>query len=350
MTTGTQLSLDLSCTPATFQPPTWYTDAWPWGDDPAGPPLTWWDAVIIASSGGKDSQAMTLWLSEQSGFDPSRTWVIHNDTGQEHRGALEKAQEAATHAGIAAGRVLVTRPYLGRTLLDLVLMRRRWPGMNPRARPCTRSLKVSPTDKLLRLMGDHARLLLLTGERREESFNRAKMPYWSFRRATSQARQPKKRRLAVHWRPLLDWRTDQVFDGIARHGQKPLWVYDAGLVRSQIAGSHDGDALAYSRASCTFCIYLRPQELELSFNLYPALACLATRVEAYIDHRWRQDLALADVWAKVYGPNGYRAVEGKRLLSLGPEALVAEATGQRVDEIATELVDSLLAAAKTKIV
>jgi 3'-phosphoadenosine 5'-phosphosulfate sulfotransferase (PAPS reductase)/FAD synthetase len=311
--------------------------------------LTWWDAVVIASSGGKDSQVMTLWLSAQPDFDPGRTWVVHNDTGQEHRGALEKAREAAAHAGIAAERVLVTKPYLGRTLLDLVLMRRRWPGMSPTTRPCTNTLKRDPTDKLLRRMGDHARLLVLTGERHEESPNRAKMPPWAFRRATSQARRPKKRRLAVHWRPLLDWSTDQVFERIAHHGQKPLWVYDAGQVRSQIGGP-DSDALAYSRASCALCVYLRPQELETSFNLYPALACLATKVETYIAHRWRQDLALAEVWARVYGsPGGYRAAEGRRLLALGPETLVARATGQRVDEIAPELVDDLLAAAKTKI-
>ncbi len=359
--TATQLPLDLPppedatpCPtvpgpPPAFRPPAWYAHPWPWNADPAGPPLTWWDAVVVASSGGKDSHAMTLWLSEQPGYDPARTTVVHNDTGQEHRGALDKAQEAAANAGIPAERVIVTRPYLGRTLLDLVLMRRRWPGMSPKTRPCTRSLKVSPTDKLLRRMGDHARILVLTGERREESPNRAKMAYWSFRRVTSQALRPQKRRLAVHWRPLLDWPTDQVFERIAHHGQRPLWVYDAGLVRSQLAGSPDGDALAYSRASCTFCVYLRPRELATSFNLYPALACLATKVETYIEHRWRQNLALADVWAEVYGPGGYRVGEGRRLLALGPEELIAQATGQKMDEVAPELVDDLLAAAKTKI-
>jgi hypothetical protein len=89
--------------------------------------------------------------------------------------------------------------------------------------------------------------------------------------------------------------------------------------------------------------------LELSFNLYPALALLSARVEAYIDHTWRQDLALADVWAKVYGPRGYRAGEGQKLLALPPEQLVQEATGQHLADMEQALVDELLRAAQTRL-
>ena len=321
--------------------PAWFAEPWPWDAAPAGPPLTWWDEVVLASSGGKDSHVMNLWLSEQPGFDPDRTHVVHNDTGQEHDGALDKAQEAAAHVGIPSERILTTAPYLGQTLLDLVLRRGRWPGMSPTTRPCTNTLKRDPTDKLLRRLGNDARILILTGERREESPNRAKMDAWAFRRACA----PTLNRLVMHWRPMLDWSTEQVFDGIARHGQRPLWVYDAGLVRSQ-AGPDGGAPLpAFSRASCAFCVYLRPRELEVSFNLYLALACLATKVEVHVDHRWRQDLALIDVWARIYGPGGHRAAEGRRLLALGPERLIEEATGRRVDEVELTLVDDLLAAA-----
>lgn len=327
------------------QVPAWFTAPWPWAEDPTGPSLTWWDAVVVASSGGKDSQAMTLWLSEQLGFDPARTWLVHNDTGQEHRGALDKARETALHVGIAAGQVLVTEPYLGRTLLDLVLMRRRWPGMSPTTRPCTNALKRDPTDKLLRRLGNDARILLLTGERREESPLRARMDAWAFRRACA----PNLKRLVMQRRPMLDWSTGEIFERSARHGQEPLWVYDAGLVRSHVG--HDGSAPlpAFSRASCAFCIYLRPRELTVSFNLYPALACLGTKVEAYIEHRWREDFALADMWARVYGPGGYRADEGRRLLSMPPERLIELATGRRPDEIEPTLIDSLLAAAGVRL-
>jgi len=242
--------------------------------------------------------------------------------------------------------VLKVEPYLRRTLLDVVLMRRRWPGMTPTSRPCTNTLKRDPTDKVLRRLGDNARILLLTGERREESRERVRMDPWAFRRATSAAKQ----RLVVQWRPLLDWPVADVFGQIARHGQRPLWVYDAGAVTSQLGDLHlDGASLAFGRASCAFCIYLRPAELEISFNLYPALACLATKVERYIGHTWRKDLALADVWARVYGPGGYRAEEGKRLLALSPEELIQEALRRSLDEIAPEVLSDLLAAAGTVI-
>jgi 3'-phosphoadenosine 5'-phosphosulfate sulfotransferase (PAPS reductase)/FAD synthetase len=325
--------------------PAWFAAPWPWDADPAGPPLTWWDAVVLATSGGKDGQAMTLWLSEQPGFDPGRTWVVHNDTGQEHRGALDKARETAAHAGIAAGRVLVTKPYLGRTLLDLVLARRRWPGLSARARSCTERLKRTPTDKLLRRLGDDARILLLTGERREESPRRAKMDAWAFRRACA----PTLNRLVMQWRPMLDWSTDAVFARIARHGQEPLWVYDAGRVRSHVGPDGSAPLPAFSRASCAFCVYLRPVELEASFNLYPALACLATKVEVYIGHRWREDLALLDMWARVYGPGGYRAAEGRRLLALSPARLIEAATGRQPSEMEAAPVDDLPAAAGVSI-
>ncbi len=345
-----QLPLFAQPTP---EPPGWYTGDWPWHENPAGPSLDWWDAVVVCSSGGKDSQAMTLWLSIRPGFDPVRTWLVHNDTGQEHRGAKELALETGDLVGVPAGQVRVTKPHLGQTLLTHVLRRGMWPGLAPHTRPChlhraalrlrgaaqvTERLKVAPTDKLLRRLGDEARVLILTGERWEESANRAKMPEWAIRWGpTSRAQNPRKPRLVVHWRPVLAWRTGEVFEHIGQHGQKPLWVYEAGAVRSQIGltirqaqGGLDGGLppdLAYSRASCAFCIYLRPAELELSFNLYPALALLAARIEVYIDHTWRQDLTLGQMWSKVYGPNGYRASEGARLLALSPEQLVHEATG-----------------------
>jgi hypothetical protein len=142
-----------------------------------------------------------------------------------------------------------------------------------------------------------------------------------------------------------------VFEHIGQHGQRPLWVYEAGAVRSQIGLSDGGlpPDLAYSRASCVFCIYLRPVELEMSFNLYPALALLATRIEAHIEHTWRQDLTLGQMWSKVYGPNGYRASEGARLLALAPEQLVRQATGQHLADMDQALVGKLLAAAQVRL-
>jgi 3'-phosphoadenosine 5'-phosphosulfate sulfotransferase (PAPS reductase)/FAD synthetase len=196
-------------------------------------------------------------------------------------------------------------------------------------------------------LGDHARILLLTGIRAEESNTRRHMPAWSIRRGiTSSSENPRKRRLGIHWRPILDWQTREVFAQIERHGQKPLWCYDAGAVLSQ-TGALDGDEIeaACSRASCVFCVYLRPEELESSFVLYPAMACLATKVEVYVDHLWRQDFALAEMWAKVYGAGGHRPDEGRRLLSLTPSRLVQEATGRPVDQIDPALQPDLLAAA-----
>jgi 3'-phosphoadenosine 5'-phosphosulfate sulfotransferase (PAPS reductase)/FAD synthetase len=334
-----------------LQAPPWWDEPWPWDADPAGPPLTWWDHIAVCASGGKDSQSTLLWLSEQPDFDPVRTWIVHNDTGQEHSGSLDLVHGAMEAVGVPAEHLKVTQPYLGRGLLDVVLMRRRWPGMAPSTRPCSERLKRTPTDKLLRRMGDHARILLLTGIRAEESNTRRHMPAWSIRRGiTSSSENPRKRRLGIHWRPILDWQTQEVFARIERHGQEPLWCYDAGAVRSQ-TGTLDGDEIeaAYSRASCAFCVYLRPKELELSFALYPAMACLATKVEVFIDHLWREDFALAEMWAKVYGPGGHRPGEGQRLLALTSEQLVEEAIGRPVGKMDPELLPSLLGAAAVKL-
>ena len=105
-----------------------------------------------------------------------------------------------------------------------------------KARLCTATLKRAPIQKFIR-HDTKARGKTLAvscmGLRAEESSARAKRPVWSINKALTT-----KSRTVYDWLPIHDWTTAEVFDRIAKAGQKPFWAYAAGN----------------KRLSCVFCI------------------------------------------------------------------------------------------------
>jgi len=285
-------------------PPTW------------PPPAGWWEAIVVAFSGGIDSQAMLL--DAVRTYPKDRILAVFNDTGDDHDGGNRLVDWAGTLAFVrqeceALGLPLVvtsgpadlleytehrgmwadsknryctsdlkrspTDKVLRNLIIDLAEYRQRW--SSPAVRLCTDRTKTRPTDRALRHL-DAKRILLLTGELAEESPARAKKPEWQLRAG---ALAPTKGRLVVWHRPQLHWSKEDEILFIWSQGRDIAPTYYAG----------------WDRLSCRFCFFLTFERQVLSFVGYPETAAQFTDTEERIGHR-------VSLNYKFDGHSGYRAI------------------------------------------
>lgn len=186
--------------------------------------------VVASISGGKDSAAMSLWLTEQ-GIDHDRVFI---DTGWEHPATYDYLRGELT-------RVIGPITELRGELLMEDLIRKK--GMFPsrQQRFCTQQLKVFPTQRYLAsLDGDHINAV---GIRAGESRARSHMSEWEWSKGFD----------CETWRPLIRWSEQDVFDAHARHGLKPNPLY----------------LLGAQRVGCWPCLYARKAEIRMVADLTP---------------------------------------------------------------------------------
>jgi 3'-phosphoadenosine 5'-phosphosulfate sulfotransferase (PAPS reductase)/FAD synthetase len=215
-----------------------------------------YDAIVISSSAGKDSQAMLtmlVQLADTQGYDRSRLVVVHADLAEtvEWDGVVELAREQAEHYGVRfhvvsrVGQIKTQGKEAGYKLgeaftdiPDYADRRGRWPGIGA-TQWCTGDFKTSPirayTTELAREIhaatGKRPRILSCLGLRAAESMRRAKRPAITCIRNTK----------PVHvdeWCPILWWSVAQVWDTIHASGVRYHEAYDRGM----------------RRLSCCFCI------------------------------------------------------------------------------------------------
>ncbi len=217
--------------------------------------------VAVNSSGGKDSQAMTILLARTVPRD--QLVVVHAPLGEvEWPGTVEHIENT-----IPAGVPLIfAHTASGKTLLDRVEERGKWPG--PRARFCTRDFKISPIEReLRRYLKDHprfaGRIVSAVGIRRDESSARSKRIPWAHSDRNSRAG-----RKWFDWLPIFDLTAADVFRVIREAGQSPHWVYAAGM----------------SRCSCSFCLFSSRSELRRAAELRPLLYKKYATTERRIGH------------------------------------------------------------------
>ena len=217
--------------------------------------------VAINTSGGKDSQAMTILLSRIVPRD--QIVAVHAPLGEvEWPGTIEHIE-----ATLPAGVPLVMAPVSsGKSLLDHVEERGMFPGA--RQRWCTAALKRGPIEReLRRYLKAHprfgGRLVNAMGMRAEESPARARKAPWRRNDRMSVAG-----REVFDWLPVFDLSTDDVFRVIRTAGQSPHWAYAAGM----------------SRLSCSFCILASRADLRRAAELRPALYRTYVELERRIGH------------------------------------------------------------------
>jgi 3'-phosphoadenosine 5'-phosphosulfate sulfotransferase (PAPS reductase)/FAD synthetase len=187
------------------------------------------DRKVIASvSGGKDSAAMSLWLTE-NGIEHERVFC---DTGWEHPDTYRYLDEVLEPK---LGRIERLKPE--RDFVQLVVHKGMFPSRTRRF--CTSELKVKPLARYLNARMDaDGDLVNAVGIRAGESAARAKMPAWEWQESFD----------CEVWRPLLSWSEEDVIACHTRHGLRPNPLYLRGR--------------GVSRVGCWPCLFVRKDELR----------------------------------------------------------------------------------------
>lgn len=189
--------------------------------------------VVASVSGGKDSAALSLWLTEQ-GIEHERVFL---DTGWEHPETYDYLRGELTRA---LGPITwVTPP---RQMEELVLHEGMFPSRMQRF--CTRLLKIKPMTKFISAYQDeHGEVVNAVGVRAAESEARSKLPEWEWQDGFD----------CEVWRPLIRWSEQEVIDMHTRHGLHPNPLYLKGA----------------TRVGCWPCVYSKKEELRLMQHIDP---------------------------------------------------------------------------------
>lgn len=169
--------------------------------------------VVAAVSGGKDSTAMCLWLTEQN--IPHRR--VFADTGWE-------ADETYAYLDLLRERLgpidVVRNERLWRDaraaeagMLTLVRHKQMFPSRTRRF--CTEWLKLKPLKVYVDLVSEEGPVINAIGIRAAESQARADLPEWEWNSDFD----------CQTWRPLIRWTEQDVIDIHARHNLPPNPLY-----------------------------------------------------------------------------------------------------------------------------
>lgn len=190
--------------------------------------------VVASISGGKDSAALSLWLTGQ-GIEHERVFL---DTGWEHESTY-----AYLRGPLAKAIGPITELRGERTMEELILWKAMFPSRQRRF--CTEELKVFPMQAHLNLRVEQGEdLVNAVGIRRGESKAREDALEWEWSDGFD----------CEVWRPLVEWTEQQVIDIHHRHGLRPNPLYLAGA----------------TRVGCWPCINARKSEIRLIADMDPA--------------------------------------------------------------------------------
>lgn len=234
--------------------------------------LSAYDRIVLCMSGGKDSIASLLRLIDM-GADMARVELWHHDVdGREGSTLMDWPFMADYNRKLAdafglpiyfswleggfEGEMLKDqaygRPHHVETPDGLMILERdtvrakpntrlKFPQVsaNLQTRWCSSALKIDVGRRALNNQPrfDGQKVLFITGERREESSNRAK--YNQLEPHACDRRSGRKARHVDAWRPVLHWAEEQVWDALARHAVIAPVPY----------------RLGWGRSSCMKCIF-----------------------------------------------------------------------------------------------
>jgi 3'-phosphoadenosine 5'-phosphosulfate sulfotransferase (PAPS reductase)/FAD synthetase len=246
------------------------------------PDLDTYDRIIVAFSGGKDSQACVLRLLDL-GVHPAKIELWHHDVDGREGSTLmdwactraycerfaeafglrllfswkvggfegEMLREDSRTAPIAweepdgEGGVVVRQAGGDRGKLSTRL---RYPQVaaDLRVRWCSAYLKIDVGDRVFRRdprFNQGGRFLILTGERAQESAARSKYEVFEIDRADNRKGKRAPRHID-HWRPVHAWSEERVWEIIERYRVQP----------------HPAYRLGWGRVSCRACIFGSPDQ------------------------------------------------------------------------------------------
>lgn len=208
--------------------------------------------VVASVSGGKDSAAMSLYLTEL-GIEHDRVFM---DTGWEHPATYEYLRGPLTEK---LGPIIETRSKkYPDGMVQLVVKKGLFASRMQRF--CTQELKVFPMRDYIRSVQDAGDDVLNTvGIRAGESEARSKMPEWEWTDTMD----------CEVWRPLIRWSEQDVIDIHTRHGLRPNPLYLKGA----------------ERVGCWPCVFARKSEIRFMAENNPERIDFIRDLEAKVAQR-----------------------------------------------------------------
>jgi 3'-phosphoadenosine 5'-phosphosulfate sulfotransferase (PAPS reductase)/FAD synthetase len=231
--------------------------------------LNEYDLIVVSFSGGKDSLACMLDLLDR-GVDKSKIQLWHQRIdGSDTDGSFmdwpvteayckavadalglrllfqwkdggfkgEMLREDSTTRGMYFETQTGDVQYVAPSTRGKRTTRRKFPQVSAdlSVRWCSAYLKIDVCTRAINNDPDlkDKKILVITGERREESANRARYCEVEQHKSTN------KRRTVHQWRSVIDWTEEQVWDIIARYRINPHPCYHLG----------------FGRCSCMACIF-----------------------------------------------------------------------------------------------
>lgn len=214
--------------------------------------------ILVAYSGGKDSQASLIWALQN--YDKKLITAVFCDTGWEHEVTYKHIQDTINILKVPL-ITLKSKKYDG--FIDLAKKKGRFPST--KAKFCTEELKVKPMiDFILDECNDN--VTIIQGIRADESKNRNQMKrdctyfkYYFESYGIDKKGKPKfhtyRKKEVIKFRekynddvlrPIIDWTADQVMSYIFENGMLPNPLYKQGN----------------SRVGCYPCIMCRQADIR----------------------------------------------------------------------------------------
>ena len=273
--------------------------------------------LAISLSGGKDGQAMlaALVAAHRAYAWPGALVALHADLGR------VEWPESGPHCERLCAAAGVPLQVVRRPKGDLLARwQERMAALAGTGKPfwssaqnryCTSDLKRGPLDTALR---QWPLVISAEGLRAEEGPDRAKKPVVGVRRQITRERlkalppaaaldawqQRRQGRLALNWRPILDWTLDAVWAACGTSAAdlaRRQRLYQIGATAQALAGwpAHPAYVYGNRRVSCMLCVLAAKSDLVNGARHNPALYAAMVRMEAASGCRFRADLALADL-------------------------------------------------------
>lgn len=244
-------------------------------------------SVVVSYSNGIDSTGALYWVLKN--FDKSKIFLLYCDTGFEYPENIQMFYKTAKFIGVKP--VLLQHP---KGYLELLLTERfMWPDMKNRW--CTAYLKTGVTDKWIRanrlLLG--RKCLFVSGERRDESRSRAKLPEIEYHSTTL-----KTKRVAdfiCHWyRPCLDYEKGKMFEMGKELELEPHFCYEY-----------------VGRCSCMACIFMSDKHTIENMKRYPEILKPYVDAEIKLGHTWKNKKSLESIYNECLDIDDVERLGGK---------------------------------------
>ena len=243
--------------------------------------------VVAAMSGGKDSTAMSLWLTEQ-GVEHSRVFADTGWEAPETYAYLDALRARLGPIDVVRNEKLWADARPGEAgMLTLIRRKQMFPSRTRRF--CTEQLKLVPLKAHLLRLADDQPVINAVGIRAAESRARSTMIEWEWNDDFD----------CWVWRPLIAWSEQDVIDIHTRHGLAPNPLY--------LRGS--------ARVGCYPCIYARKAEIAtLPESVVERLAPLERELTADAVARGvdRPERAFFRILDPLSGTEGFLPIERVR--------------------------------------